>query len=452
MIKTNTKMMPHQRDAYRKLIKLKVGALYMGMGTGKTRTAIELIKDRINAGKVEHVLWFCPCSVKTNLKRDIELHSNLIDATTIIGIESVSMSDRTYLDILEILQQKKCFLVVDESNLIKNYSALRTKRITYISELCEYKLILNGTPITKNEADLYSQWCILDKRIFGYRSFWSFAENHLELDEYGKIVNTLNVDYLTEKMAPYSFEVSKDKCLTLPDKVYMQHYFDLTYEQRIHYAHVLNHISNFIFDDRDNTTVIYNLLHALQLVVSGRYVKTNDYNERFKHRPFFDNPTDNPRIILLDYVLDNIDGKVIIWCKYHFEIEDVKTLLSKRGLKYVEFHGGIPISQRDSAIDKFKNDESCKVMIGNKTSGGYGLNLQFCNNMIYYSSDFNWGAAAQSEDRIHRIGQDKSCLYHYLWADIGIDEMIMHNLERKEDLEASIRAMLNVKNFKELLV
>ena len=441
--------MGHQQKAYDKLKRLKVGALYMGMGTGKTRTAIELIKDRLDKGKVNHVLWFCPCSVKTNLKRDIEKHSdNFMEHTTIMGIESISMSDRTYMECLEIVQKHKCFLVVDESNLVKNHSALRTRRIQALSEVCEYKLILNGTPITRNETDLYSQWCILDKRIFGYRTYWSFAANHIELDDYGKLKRVLNVEYLTNKIAPYSVQISKDECLDLPPKVFEDLYFKFGEAQRTNYYETLYELTELV-NEWDEATV-YRLLTALQFVSSGRWVTLTEDGE-LEHTEIYEDYNDDPRIQLLEYTLEHIkDEKVIIWCKYHFEIEKVKKLLKKMNLTYREFHGKVPLREREKNIEDFKN-KNIQVLLGNKTSGGYGLNLQFCNHMIYYSSDFDWGTTAQSEDRIHRIGQEKSCMYYRLWSDSKIDQMISNCLARKEGLEESIRNALNDKNWKEML-
>lgn len=101
--------------------------------------------------------------------------------------------------------------------------------------------------------------------------------------------------------------------------------------------------------------------------------------------------------------------------------------------------------------DEFENNPEVNILIGNKKSGGRGLNLQFCNNMIFYSNDFDWGATAQGEDRIHRPGQSEQCNYYYLWSDRGIDEMIQENQKRKANLDETIRNMLNKKNFKELL-
>ena len=75
ILKTN--LLRYQREAYDKLCGLKIGALYMEMGTGKTRTALELIKHRIDQGKINHVIWLCPCSIKGDIRAGIAQHSDL---------------------------------------------------------------------------------------------------------------------------------------------------------------------------------------------------------------------------------------------------------------------------------------------------------------------------------------------------------------------------------------
>ena len=202
-MKLITNLYDHQRKAVEKLERITIGALYMEQGTGKTRTALELIKKRLDAGKVGKVLWLCPCSVKENLRRDLLKHCSDISMITICGIETLSSSIRVNSELLDMVQNNKVYLIVDESNLVKNHRAKRTQNITRLAGYCKYKLILNGTPISKCEKDLFSQWYILDWRILGYKSFWSFAANHLEYDERvpGKINRCLNIDYLVRKIA-----------------------------------------------------------------------------------------------------------------------------------------------------------------------------------------------------------------------------------------------------------
>jgi SNF2 family DNA or RNA helicase len=437
-----TELYDHQKKAVEKLINLKVGALYMEMGTGKTRTAMELIKHRLDCGKINKAIWLCPYSVKNNLKEDLLKHTDNIDFIEIYGIESLSSSLKLNCKLLNIVKDDKVFLIVDESNLVKNHYANRTIAITRLSQYCAYKLILNGTPISKSEKDLYSQWKILDWRILGYQSFWSFAANHLEYDQYkkGRIVRCLNTDYLTKKIAPYSYQIRKSECLDLPYKTYSTRYFDMTEDQMQEYENAKMCFLALV--DEFDSAGIYRLFTALQLVVSGNEV-FGGYKKPITHKPLFKNIKDNPRIQALTNIIENIDGKIIIWCKFTQEIKDIeKILIEEYGEEQVcTFFGEMNTKKRNLNKEKFKN--SARFFIANKTCAGYGLNLQFCSNMIYYSNDFNWATRAQSEDRVHRIGQENNVHIVDLCAYDTIDKRILKSLGNKENLSDSFKSLLD---------
>src|SRR5574344_486835 len=321
-----TDLLPHQIPAVEKLRQIKVGALYMEMGTGKTRTALQLIVERINADKINKVLWLCPCSVKPTIKKELEKHVDNTDNFRIEGIESLSSSVRLNCELLKYVQENHVYLIVDESNLVKNHRAQRTINIERLAECCKYKLILNGTPVSKCEKDLFSQWYILDWRILGYRSFWSFAANHLEYDERipGKINRCLNTDYLVRKIAPYTYQIKKSECLQLPEKTYSIKYFELTDEQYEHYRAVKEEFLDQV-DELESTT-IYKLFTALQHVISGNKVVSKG-DQPMRSKRFFKNAMSNPRIRFLLELLSKIDGKVVIWCKYTHEIEAITAIL-----------------------------------------------------------------------------------------------------------------------------
>lgn len=454
MIILKTELLPFQIPAVEKMMGLKVGALYMEMGLGKSRTSLELIKRRYDKGKIDHVIWFCPCSTKTNLLSQIREHSEGAEKIiSIFGIESISKSERIYLEVIEELHKyQKIMLIVDESNLVKNHKAIRSKRMVTIASMCTYKLILNGTPITRNEADLFNQWYILDWRILKYRSYYSFSSNHLEFDEKTKrIVKVLHPEYLTDKIAPYTYQLKKEDALELPEKNYRNFYFDLTKEQIKHYKEIKDLLLEEVYykisiDDWD-PSAIFKLLTALQLITSGRkIVKTKPHLE---HKPFFKNIEDNPRIIALENNLP--DEKTIIWCRYTDEILAIKNFLIKKyGIKNVcTLYGELSQKKRDIEIEKFKNE--AKYLVGNKNCGGYGLNLQFCNNMIFYSNNYDWGSKEQAEDRIHRIGQKNKVFYLDIIADDTVDERIKYNLDKKDSLSNTLKKLLEAKNDKKIL-
>ena len=405
----------------------------MEMGTGKTRTALELIAQRYNKGRANHILWLCPCSVRSTIRAELKKHVNGDTAMfSVHGIESLSSSDRLYMELLQLAQRYNLYLIVDESNLVKNPQAIRTQRITEIAKLCKYKLILNGTPISRNEADMFAQWYILDWRILGYQSYWSFAANHLEYDEKipGKIRRVLEVDYLVRKIAPYTYQVKKSECLDLPDKTYSRWNFYMTQEQGEQYKWVMDEYLMALDEFKPST--IYKLFTALQHITAGRKVLTEP-SEKMKTEPMFDDPLDNPRMQALFEVLDKIDEKVIIWCRYTHEINDIcKLLREKYGDVVVEFHGEVSRKNREINAERFAKD--AQFFVANKTCAGYGLNLQFCSYMIYYSNDWDWATRSQSEDRVHRMGQTENVHIVDIYAEGTIDERIMDCLSRKENL------------------
>lgn len=446
-----TELFPYQRDAVEKLRHLCIGALYMEMGTGKTRTTLELVKIRKDAGKINAVLWLCPCSVKQNLKYDIIYHcGEKPDWIVIKGIESIAGSDRLYLQLLEFVQKYNVYLIVDESNLVKNPFAKRTQRITELSRHCKYKMILNGTPVSRNEADMFAQWYILDWRVLGYKSYYSFAANHIEYREIrtangtkiktDQIAYVLDVDYLTEKIKPFSYQIKKADCVKLPEKHYMNQCFNMTDKQLEEYYDVKDRYLMNVSEFRSET--IYKFFSALQHVTAGRYV-TSSANKRMTTKDMFEEWSDNPRLVCLKSTIEEEIGEeqCIIFAKYKREIDEIETMLDELGYTYAEFTGRLNQRKRQESIGKFR--DGTQFLIANKMCGAYGLNLQFCRNIIFYDNDFDFATRSQAEDRVHRIGQTQDVCIYDIIAVNSIDEFIANNLDSKCSLVESFKKYLD---------
>lgn len=449
-----TELMAHQEKAVDKLSGLKVGALYMDTGTGKTRTALELGLNRLAVGKVDCLLWLCPVSVKQTITKEIEKHTLNISYEMlqpdkikdwnsdifIAGIESTSQSDRINFRLYELVQGKECFIIVDESSLIKNPQAKRTQNIWRLGEQANYKLILNGTPLSNGEEDLFAQWYFLDQRILGYTSYYSFAANHLEIEpETGRVLRAFNKELLSKKIAPYTYQIKKSECLDLPDRTYSTRYYNMGRKQEMIYQETMQELlldldySNFEFYS------LFNLFTALQKVVSG-----------LTHRSekIFDKPINNPRIkLLLNIIGDLPDEKIIIWCKYQHEINSVVNILSEKfGANQVaEFWGELSETKRNDELDNFENE--ARFLVANKECGAFGLNLQFCSYAIYYSNNFTWATRYQSEDRIYRAGQENNVHIIDIVCNNTIDERIQESLMAKQSIVNNFRR--NIDKFKD---
>lgn len=443
-----TKMLDYQRKAYDKLRRLKVGALFMDMGVGKTRVALELIADRINANKVQFVIWLCPCSVKEDIANNISTHSDLVEGKQlhICGIETLSTSISENIKLLNIVESTDTFLIIDESSLVKNPYTLRSKNIVRIAEKCHYKLILNGTPITRNEADLFNQFYILDWRILGYKSYWSFDANHVVRDDKNpkRIKKINNIDYLAKRIAPYTYECKKEDVLILPDKRYYQNTFYMTNWQEENYAYAITELLDEI--DEFHPETIYQFLGALQSIISGFKLKIVYNNRRAHIIPAygFDKPLDNPRIRTMRECLPE-DEKCIIFCNYVREIEEVAQMLNEEKCgNAVKFYGEMNLKKRNQSLELFRNKS--QYFVAHKQCGAYGLNLQFCNHVIFLSHDWNWGTREQAENRVHRIGQNDDVYITDVVCSRSIDIKILDCLNRKENLSNEFKNNLADKN------
>lgn len=433
MIELRYPLYKHQEEAFKKLKGLTVGALTMDMGTGKTRTMLELIKDKVDRSKVDKVLWFCPYSAKVNIKKELE--KQLIsghDLFIIAGIESMSSSISLNSYLYNFVRKYRTLIVVDESTKIKNINTKRAERIIGLGQQCKYKYILTGNPIPRDELDLFGQFYFLDWRILGYKSQWSFHRNHAVYDDeiYTRIIDTKNTEYLANRIAPYSYQVKIDQCVDLPGKVHSSVYFDMDHDQYNLYCDLGAYLVERI--DEWSPGTIYRLFSILQGVTAG-FIYTRDEDEitRIGYR---DNPDSNPRLKALLDLVEDTTGKVIIFCEYQEEVKTIVRLLNQTYGKEsaVPFDGAISIKQRNENIEKFRGP--ARFLVANKDCAGYSLNLQFCNKTIYYNNDWDFGTREQSEDRTYRIGQDKKCLYVDIICDRSIEDHIIDCLKRKSDL------------------
>lgn len=436
-------LMSHQVEAVAKLLPSRVGGLFMEMGTGKSRTAIELA--RLRQEKIDRIIWFCPVSLKTTIRHEIFKHTTCrpdqiycFDQETtensvpldrqwyVVGIESMSSSARALHSVISLIDDRT-MIIVDESTYIKGHRAKRTERITRISEQARYRLILTGTPITQGVVDLYAQMRFLSPKIFGYKSFYSFAANHLKYSacNRGQIVRSLDVDWLTERIRPYVYQVTKEECLTLPKKLYSPWYCELTKEQLSAYQAAKDDFFTDLLlydDDRwdglSNGIAVFRLFSRLQAIACGL---------------FGGHELPQNRIDLLeDIITTRTDSHIVIWTKYLASIRQIEERLKANRRPVYRFDGSLTEKQRDKSIEDWQTKGG--VLVATQSLGGHGLDLTAASTVFFYSSGFKYSEHLQAEDRCHRIGQERPVTYVRIWADCGIEDRIRLALEKKKNV------------------
>ena len=149
----------------------------------------------------------------------------------------------------------------------------------------------------------------------------------------------------------------------------------------------------------------------------------------------------NNRINSLLEVLDETEGKAIIWANYVYDINQIVKAIGK---KYgedsiVQYYGAVPADVRQKNIEKFQDSKSpARFFVGNPQTGGYGITLTAANNVIYYSNGYDLEKRLQSEDRAHRIGQKKAVTYVDLIAPKTVDEKIRKALRKKINIATEV--------------
>ena len=393
----------NQIQAFNKFSKLKVGALFMKMGTGKTRVAIELV----DYNKCDLLIYVAPFSTLKNIEEEF-IKWNLKTEYILIGYETISSSDKKYLDLLSKLENKKCFIIADESIFIKNEESKRYNRLINIRNKCEYALILNGTPLTKNEFDLYNQMQFLSPLIMkmSKNQFLNTFFKKITYKKKGKKENTfykfseVNAELLYKMIEPYIFKCDLDF-----NKEVKEIYNYIQYQdENDYYIEKEKKLEEYI--EKGTSDVIINMLVSLNVIASN-YAKKNDE--------------------LIKYIKDR---QVIVFCNYISEIEYISSKLECYIITGQTTH-------RNEIIDKFKHDN--KPLLMTMGVGSYSLNLQFCNEIVYSSLTFDYAKLEQSKYRIKRIGQERDIKYTYFLTDLGINKMILENIDRKCTLDNLVK-------------
>ena len=464
-----TKPYEHQLQALEKSWAQDTYALFMEMGTGKSKVLVDNIAMLYDRGAVRGALIIAPKGVYKNWN-DIEFPTHMpehVEYTKVLWEPNITKKKQHELDTLFVDDDKLKVLImnveafstskgldfahsflnifvgraligIDESTTIKNPTAKRTKNILKIADLAKYRRILTGSPVTKSPLDLYSQCEFLDPYHLGHQSYYSFRAryaNMIDRNFGGRRVQIVGsyrrLPELTEKLEKFSYRVLKEDCLDLPPKVFTKRIIELTDEQKKVYAQMKREAVAELEGKVMSTMNVMTQLMRLHQVTCGHFKADDDTITEIK----------NNRIDSLLQLLEETEGKVIIWANYRADIKNIVAALKKAygEASTVEYHGGVDPTLRQDNIAQFQQKNSpTRYFVGNAQTGGYGITLTAANTVVYYSNSYDLEKRLQSEDRAHRIGQTGSVTYVDLMAENTIDERIVKALRKKINLANEI--------------
>ena len=450
-----TKPFKHQIQALQRGAEAYNFAYFMEMGTGKTKVAIDNVCYLFQQKKINTVVVIAPNSVYRNWIDEIHLHAPLQCHINTHKMDKKFVQDKTKLNfylinveafshqsganiLKNIMNQygKTMCTIVDESTTIKNRQAKRAKNVIQLCRQSAYKRILTGSPITKSPLDLYSQCDFLKQGLLGFNNYFVFRARYsvMKQIQVGGNKNVMipiyytNLDELEDKLKSFSFRVRKDECLDLPPKIYEKRIVTLSRPQQEIYNDLKQFCRTVIEDDMASYNNKLTEINKLQQVCCG-FVKTDDGETK---------TLPNAKLIELLNILDETEGKVIIWSTFVHSINEIVNALQKKygSDSTVQIHGIVSLESRTSAVQDFQKNDKVRFLVGNPTVGGYGLTLTAASTIIYFNNSFNLEDRQQSEDRAHRHGQKKSVTYIDLIADKTLDDFVLKTLNQKMKLSA----------------
>ena len=239
-----------------------------------------------------------------------------------------------------------------------------------------------------------------------------------------------NLDELADQLKTFSYRVLKDDCLDLPDKIFIKRQITLSPDQRKLYDQMKKQALAILEGKVSSTKNTLTQLMRLQQITCGHFTDDNGATQ----------PIENNRINELMDVIEDVEGKAIIWAHYQYDITAIiKAIAKKYGEEsIVDYYGLTPKPERQPNIKRFQDDPKCRFIVGTPSTGGYGITLTAANTVIYYSNGYDLEKRLQSEDRAHRIGQQKPVLYIDINAENTVDEKIVKALRTKINIASEV--------------
>ena len=437
--KPKTEPLPHQLEVINYIHNNAIIALFDEQGLGKTKIVIDALSLDMCEEKIQGALVISPMSLLFNWEQEVQKHSFLLPIVLkgsnrekrykfltganfyIINYESV-ISELQRIE--RFCKSRKIAIVLDESTRIKDPNSKTAQSIFQLSQYSVKRIIISGTPISNKPYDIWSQFYFLDKGNLLSNNYKNFKSKYnIKSTEYEK-----NLIDLNKCINENSIRRLKEDVLHLPEKEYINIFVDLSGKQQKLYNELCKELKIEIRNINgdiilDESEAILKKLLRLAQIASNPFLIDKSYSET----PI--------KYLKLDELVNSIilnKEKIVIWTCF---VDNIR-LLKKRYKLFspLVIYGETPINKRAEYIKMFQDTEENKIMILNPSAAREGITLTKANNAIYLDRNFNLVDYLQSQDRIHRISQEKKCKIYKLIGKNTIDEYIDKYIEVKKDI------------------
>ena len=475
-----TKPFNHQIDGVRFGLNKKKFLLCDDQGLGKTFQIINWVGCLEKIDTINKVLIVCGVnSLKYNWQSEISIHSdekgwvlgtrfrkttgkayegstkdkledldNLPDCRYIItnietlraGAEKISKS-KYHFPIAEKLQElckngTISVIAFDECHKSKEPTSLQSRAM--INVQAKYMVAMSGTPLMNNPLDLY-----FPMKWLGYEnhSFYQFKQHYCTLGGWGgsQVVGYKNLEEIRAMMDNIMLRRLKTEVLDLPEKIRKIEYVDMTPKQSQIYKEVYNGVMSELQKIKFSNNPL-SMMIRLRQATGWTGILSNTVQESAKME----------RMIELVQEIVASGQKAIIFSNWESMTEVAREKLKAYHPAYIT--GATKADERMKEVERFQNDDKCKVIIGTIGAMGTGLTLTAAQNVIFLDSPWNMALKAQAEDRAHRIGTKGTVNIITLVCKNTIDERIEELVEKKGQIaDALVDGKISVDDINYLL-
>lgn len=420
-----------QRDLTLAFAKKRIGALFLDMGMGKTKIAL----DVMYAKGVERLVVICPPTLILTWKSEIEKHRpEFIGKTEIVSIGGFSTTNAPkraakVQALLGETDHEKRGIIVDESSLIKNDEAKRTQYVLALEKTAMHKLILSGLPVSKNIGDLWTQMRFLDKEALPFYSFNDFLiacavfrETRIRGKREIIIDDAKNVPFLMREINDYAVQGNKTDFIDLPEKTKTELKVKLNTKETEAYEAEKERVLRG--ENKDEGAIDYAKEKLNTNVILGLFTKLNhiaaDCAAKIE--------------AITEQVSFSNSEHILVFCAFLSQVEALQKKISKA----YAFTGA------EKNLDEWRKNGG--VLLLTYGAGALGLTLNEADTVFFASGVFDFAQMEQAAARNYRIGQTKKCTYIYVKSDAKIENFIYDNLEKKGKLVAAINKELQLFN------
>lgn len=436
-------LMNHQEEGVEFLLSRRSGLLAFEQGLGKTLVAIEAYRRLRKARLANSMLVICPNSLKAGWAAEIARFASELKVTTISGppkerrdalssggadvvVINYEAARTEVLALRALARSRKMVLVLDESHHVKNSKSLTTLAAQHLAPYMAYRWLLTGTPVTNSPEDIFSQLSLVAPDA-------SSGLGILMLDFKQAATDPVACERLAARVSPYLLRRTKEQCLDLPEKTFVDLNISLPSWQRTMYDEVRNRLIECVEGMSADAFAAYapnalvELLRLSQIASNPRLVYPEEARTPAKFLEID---------ALLDELIVGSGRKVVLWSHY---VGTIKQLVQRyEHLGTAAIYGEVAPDERQTIANRFQVDGETRLLIANPAAAGTGFTLTAATYTIYETLSWRYDFYAQSQDRIHRIGQQVPVTYLRLLAEDTIDSVIAESLQRKTAIARTI--------------